>query len=370
MWCHLWVTRKCNLTCQYCYVYDNNYPELDTDGMKRAVDHIKNVLGCNLIALMGGEPTIRRDLPEIIQHMTDVDVSSYMTTNGLLLTDKKIFDICDAGLDVLELSFDGMQETPVSRKAGRKLVDTIERLVEFRSIYDLEISVNMVVTKLNYHEIDEVIRLLAGRRISLTMGLYIPDPFHRGDPRKDPLAFSTPEDINALGKVVDKILRIKKRGAFIAQAQPYFKKWLPFMKQLITPEKRRHPIVMWKCDPGPNFLEIDCDGRIRYCSYINENVDPKLTLFDLDKSYYKLLKPKFQKMLRICNAPCLANCFYEVAQIRQHPFRFATDTMVRHMAPQLRNTPEVKLRKEAQKQALRAKFNSPKQQEIPPVVAK
>ena len=370
MWCHLWLTRKCNLTCQYCYVYNNNFPELDTEGMKRAIDHIKNVLECNLVALMGGEPTIRRDLPEIIQYMTDLNMSSYMTTNGFLLTDKKIYDICEAGLDVLELSFDGMQETSVSQKAGRKRVDTLERLIEFRSVYDLELSVNMVVTKQNLSEIDEIIRLLAGKRISLTMGLYIPDPFLRGDPRNDPLAFTTPEDLQVLNKVVDKIIRVKKRGAFIAQGPSYFKKWVPFMQQLVTPEKRRHPVVMWKCDPGPNFLEIDCDGRIRFCSYINANVDQKLTLFDLDRSYYKILKPKLQKMLRTCNARCLANCFYEVAQIRRHPFRFATDTMVRHMAPQLRNTPEVKALKQVQKQTLREKNGVTKIQEISTVVGK
>ncbi len=370
LWCHLWVTRRCNLHCQYCYVYNNNYPELDTGEMKRAIEHIKNVLNCNLIALMGGEPTIRRDLPEIIQHMTDLGISSYMTTNGFLLTDRKIFDICEAGLDILEFSIDSMRETPVSQKAGWKRIDTLERLIEYRSVYDLELSVNMVVTRQNYHEVDEILRLLAGKRISLTMGLYVPDPFLRGDPRNDPLAFTTADDLQELTRLANKIIRIKKIGAFIAQGPSYFRKWVPFMQQLITPAKRRHPKIMWKCDPGPNFLEIDCDGRIRFCSYINGNVDTNLTIFDLDRSYYKVLKPKFQKMLRVCNARCLANCFYEVAQIRRHPINFFTDTAVRHLLPQFCNTPEMILVKEAQKMALRAKFRTAELEEIPTIVCK
>lgn len=358
IWVHLWVTRRCNLACKYCYVYQNDYPELDTAGMMRAIDHAKDVLGCTFVALMGGEPTIRKDVPAIVAHMTARDVFSFMSTNGFLLSDRKIYELCEAGIDVIELSLDGMNETPVSRKAGSKLVDTLERLVGFQDVYNTELSVNMVITKQNYTEFDDIVRLVAGKRISLTTGLYMPDPLARGDVRDDPLAFTSPEDLIALQGLVDKILRLKKRGAFIAHDKGYYEKWVPFMRQLAASGNHANHATMWTCRPGRDFLEVDCDGRIRYCSYLTPLADRSLTIFDLDRHYYKRLKAKMERMAAACNARCLANCFYEVTDIKHHPFRFATTTMVKQVGPQLRNTPDVMAAKEPLRQALVDRFGS------------
>jgi hypothetical protein len=58
----------------------------------------------------------------------------------------------------------------------------------------------------------------------------------------------------------------------------------------------------------------------------------------------------------------MANCFYEVTDIRRHPFNFATDTIIRQLVPYLRETPAVEVLKEAQKELLRQKFKAPAKQ--------
>jgi len=332
LWAHLWVTHRCNLRCEYCYVSREKYPEMNTIELKKAIKHIKEKLHCSFIALMGGEPTLRQDLPEIIKYMTELNITSFLTTNGTLLTEEKIFLLCEADIDFLELSLDGMKESPISQKTGDKLMEILDILIDYTKNYDVGLSINMVITKRNYKELYDLIRLVSGEPISITTGLYIPDILSKDNIGSDPFAFSTHEDLKNLENFTNNIIKLKEKGAFLAMDETYYQKWVPFIKEMLK-KPNQIPEILWNCKAGKNFIEIDCDGRIRYCSYLNELIDENLTIFDLDLSYYKKLESKFQKMLNYCNRRCLSNCFYQVSLIKNHPTRFANDFAFKHAMP-------------------------------------
>lgn len=358
LWVHLWVTRRCNLSCSYCYVSKKDYPELNTQDMKRAIYHIKKELDCNLIALMGGEPLIRKDLPDLVQYMTDLEMFSYITTNGTLLQDKMIFKLFESELNMLEISLDGVHPNGVSKKTGDRLIPTINKLIEFSETYDTEISVNMVITKQNYHELDDLIRLLAGKRVSITTGLYIPNiALGVNNIHDDPLAFTTPEDLQELDRLSKKILRLKKKGAFLIMNDSYYTKWVPFMKNLLSKNSIKKPL--WFCKAGKDFIEVDCDGRLRYCSYLNELIHPSMTIFDLKQDYYQKLRYYYENKLKQCNPLCLANCFYQVAEIKKHTFQFIRDAGFKHMMHHLQGTfdPSIDVQRYQNKIKYREIFN-------------
>jgi hypothetical protein len=112
--------------------------------------------------------------------------------------------------------------------------------------------------------------------------------------------------LQKLDELSKKIIRLKKKGAFLIMNNSYYKKWVPFMKNLIilnnnlrTNETLTSQIKpLWYCKTGKDFLEIDCDGRIRFCSYLNDLVHPNLTIFDLKKDYYQNLRYYFEKRLK------------------------------------------------------------------------
>ena len=360
LWTHLWVTRKCNLNCDYCYVHDVNYPEMNTVDMKRAIKHIKDNLGCRLIAIMGGEPLIRRDLPELISYMTDNNIYSFLTTNGTLLNERMLYMLGEAELDFLEISIDGVRESNVSKKCGKNIISNLKTAIDIAAnIYDIGLSINMIITKQNYTEFDKIIRLISGKRISLTIGLYIPDITTINNLKDDTLLFTTSEDLIILNNLANKIIKLKKKGFFIALDDSYYKKWVSFMENLIKIRDNKNGInTLWKCQSGFNFLEVDCDGRIRYCSYLNKLIDPTLTIFDLDNGYYKKLQPKIQKMLNYCNFRCFANCFYQVSRIRKHPFEFVRNFGFKHFSHFINEWYDIELRqrKEQAKINLRQKY--------------
>jgi organic radical activating enzyme/GNAT superfamily N-acetyltransferase len=81
------VTSKCNIKCAYCY-HDNNGSERTVDDIYR--DALENKHLAPFI-LTGGEPTLHKDLKEIILKLKEIGEVNLLT-NGIRLCDEKYFD--------------------------------------------------------------------------------------------------------------------------------------------------------------------------------------------------------------------------------------------------------------------------------------
>ena len=88
------VTDRCNLRCQYCmpedsYVWLPKGDLLTFEEIARLVG-LFSVLGVDKVRLTGGEPLLRRDLPDLVrllagnERLTDLA----LTTNGMLLAEQ------------------------------------------------------------------------------------------------------------------------------------------------------------------------------------------------------------------------------------------------------------------------------------------
>ena len=105
------VTDRCNLRCQYC-MPEEHYTWLPRELLLsfEEITRLARVfasLGARKLRLTGGEPLLRRDLPELIRQLravSDVDEIA-LTTNGLLLADHA-GALKAAGLDRVTISLD------------------------------------------------------------------------------------------------------------------------------------------------------------------------------------------------------------------------------------------------------------------------
>jgi cyclic pyranopterin phosphate synthase len=108
------VTDRCNLRCSYCmpeqdYVWLPREDILHFEEIERLVDVFIG-LGVDKVRLTGGEPLLRRDLPDLIARLSARPAirDLAMTTNGVLLA-PNARALRDAGLHRLTVSLDTLR---------------------------------------------------------------------------------------------------------------------------------------------------------------------------------------------------------------------------------------------------------------------
>ena len=108
------VTDRCNLRCQYCmpepdYVWLPREDILHFEEIERLVD-VFTSLGVDKVRLTGGEPLLRRDVPDLVRRLGARSAirDLAMTTNGVLLA-AQAQALRDAGLHRLTVSLDTLR---------------------------------------------------------------------------------------------------------------------------------------------------------------------------------------------------------------------------------------------------------------------
>ena len=140
------VTDKCNFRCTYCMPAEGlawlPKPEILTfEEIARLVGILAR-MGVSEVRLTGGEPLVRRDLPDLVRMLADIpgveDLS--LTTNGVLL-DRLAEPLVAAGLRRLNVSLDSLSHVRFAEITRRDALDQVlhglevaERYPELRPI--------------------------------------------------------------------------------------------------------------------------------------------------------------------------------------------------------------------------------------------
>jgi GTP 3',8-cyclase len=152
------VTDKCNLRCRYCMpkeIFDDNFPFLPKNELltfeeiyeiTKAAVEIGDV---KKLRLTGGEPLLRKDLPELIAMLSKLEgvEDIAMTTNGILLP-KYAESLKNAGLHRVSVSLDSLDNTRFQEITGRTMrVQQVLDGIEAAERAGLKVKVNAVVKK-------------------------------------------------------------------------------------------------------------------------------------------------------------------------------------------------------------------------------
>ena len=165
------VTDKCNLRCIYCMPLEGltwlkrdellNYEEIET------VVRTMAGMGLRRVRITGGEPLIRRDLPDLIRKISAIpeieDLS--LSTNAVLLADQAQ-DLRDAGIQRLNISLDSLQQDRVDEIARRpgSFPKIFEGLEAAERVGFSPIKVNVVLIRgRNDDEIEDFARITKER---------------------------------------------------------------------------------------------------------------------------------------------------------------------------------------------------------------
>jgi molybdenum cofactor biosynthesis enzyme MoaA len=99
------VTHRCNMTCANCYVPNRSIPDLDARWLSSILARLP---AGRFVRLVGGEPTLRNDLPELIRDIRAKGHHPVIVSNGLKLADRAYLrSLKEAGLRIGYISMNG-----------------------------------------------------------------------------------------------------------------------------------------------------------------------------------------------------------------------------------------------------------------------
>ena len=146
------VTDQCNFRCIYCMPEDIEFLEDENIMTMDEIVHLARIavdLGINKIRITGGEPLVRRGIPELIKRLHQLeelkDIS--LTTNGIGLV-KQAQDLYDAGLRRINVSLDTLNAEKFEQMTRRKVLSKVlEGLEEAQRCGFHPIKVNAVAMR-------------------------------------------------------------------------------------------------------------------------------------------------------------------------------------------------------------------------------
>jgi len=167
------LTHRCPLSCPYCsnpLELARKDSELDTgtwaDLFRQAAD-----LGVLQLHMSGGEPATRRDLTELVTAAREAGLYTNLITSGIGLTERRLRELDDAGLDHIQLSLQGTDAEMADRIGGYR--GGFQRKMEVaRWIGDIgfPLTLNAVLHRQNLHQLPRAIEMaveMGARRIEV-----------------------------------------------------------------------------------------------------------------------------------------------------------------------------------------------------------
>ena len=144
------VTDRCNLRCVYCMPPEGvpclSHRDILTYDEITRVCRIGAGLGISRIKLTGGEPLVRRGLPDLLGMIREIPGIEQvtLTTNGILLKDK-INELVSNGLDTVNISIDSPDPDRYEKiTRGGRLEEALAGLEAALSCTGLGVRVNCV----------------------------------------------------------------------------------------------------------------------------------------------------------------------------------------------------------------------------------
>jgi radical SAM protein with 4Fe4S-binding SPASM domain len=154
---------KCNLRCQFC---DNSmrnlYHDLPPERFRAIVDRLKPGARLGLHGL--GEPTLHRELVDLIGYAKAHGLFVYFNSNHTVTTDAQMRGFVEKELDELRISMSAGSRDSFAAYAGRDLFDALvertRRMVEIRGARRKPLlRIVFVLTQQSYREFPAVLAI-------------------------------------------------------------------------------------------------------------------------------------------------------------------------------------------------------------------
>ena len=206
------ITRRCNLKCVHCYAHAKDLSfknELSTKEGKILLDDLAQ-FGVPVILFSGGEPTIRKDLPELAAYAVSKGMRAVISTNGTLISQKMARILKDIGLSYVGISIDGMEEINDRFRGVKGAFNAALQGIKNCKDAGIKVGLRFTINKFNADEIPKIFNLIEDMEIPRACFYHLVYAGRGADLIKDDLSHD--ETRSTVDLIMDLTKRLHDRG--------------------------------------------------------------------------------------------------------------------------------------------------------------
>ncbi|MDD2614682.1 MAG: 12,18-didecarboxysiroheme deacetylase [Methanosarcina sp.] len=161
------MTRRCNLKCVHCYAQAKDIEfenELSTEEGKALIDDLAS-FGSPVMLFSGGEPTLRKDLPELAAYAREKGMRAVISTNGTLIDRNMARKLKEVGLSYVGVSLDGMRDTNDKFRGMKGAFNAALRGIHNCQEEGIKVGLRFTINKQNVRDIPAIFDLLEEKQI-------------------------------------------------------------------------------------------------------------------------------------------------------------------------------------------------------------
>ncbi len=245
------ITLKCNLKCRHCLSDAGKAmrEELDFSQCRRLIEQLA-AMKVFQVNIGGGEPFIRDDFLDLLELTHKNRIVTCVSTNGLLINDSLAQNLARLEMLYLQVSLDGATAEVNDAIRGEGTYDKILRAADVLARHGVHFSLNTVLTRMNYPQLEELRKLSAGYGAELRVSRFRPSG--RGK--------SSKTDLGPDKEQLESFAVWLEEHQFVRTGDSFF---------CLTSEKRRHK-GLDMCGAARMTCCISPTGEVYPCAFLQE----------------------------------------------------------------------------------------------------
>ena len=248
---HFEVTMRCNAHCGFCDYWK-------TDASARATEmtayaDAARYFNPMLVTFTGGEPTLRRDLEDLVAQVDRAISLKYITviTHGAMLSAERARSLWDAGVNQFNISLDYLDERHDRARGIPGLAAKILAAIPAMRAQGIDgIRFNTVIKNDNLDEILPIVR--AAERLGVGVNFSVYTDAKNGNRQH----LIGGDDLARAKAVVGELLAYKRRRRGVITNSDYYLEQIP---RYLRGEMRE------PCRSGLRTIHIDPTGHVKRC---------------------------------------------------------------------------------------------------------
>ena len=156
------VTRTCNLKCAHCYAHATTgitENELTTQEGHQIIDDLAK-FRVPVLLFSGGEPLVRKDLPELAAHAVEKGMRAVISTNGTLIDRFTAQKLKKIGLSYVGISLDGLEPVNDHFRGVKGAFKNAIKGIQNCQNAGIKVGLRFTINKRNFQEIPGIFQLL------------------------------------------------------------------------------------------------------------------------------------------------------------------------------------------------------------------